>query len=183
MIFDNGALDTSAAGATCVMLAWQFGQGREGMPQSGRSLEDATLDAELSWGEANTADPSGFDTALGDLAAAERRAEAERRMRHRAASDFLAAFYRSDVENAKALKDQGVLTGFSNGQIAFAKARRPAEVAIVVTSNGNLSVLYAPGGKRALVQRTDVGEFDPLIKTALRKQMIRLVIGYLGIGH
>lgn len=154
------------------------------MPQPGRSLEDTSLDTELAWGEAASVYPSsGFDTALGDLAAAERRAEAERRMRYRAACEFLASFYRSDVENAKALKDQGVSTGFANNQVAFAKAGRPAEVAIVVTSNGNLSVLYAPGGKRALVQRTDVGEFDPLIKTPLRKQMIRLVIGYLGIGH
>lgn len=154
------------------------------MPQPGRSLEDATLDSELAWGEGAEAHAaSGFDAALSDLGAAERRAEAERRMRLRAAREFLAAFYRSDVENAKTLKDHGVSTGFADNRIAFAKAGRPAEVAIVVTGNGNLSVLFAPGGKRAAMQRTDVGEFDPLIKTALRKQMIRLVIGYLGVGH
>lgn len=146
------------------------------MQQHGQSLPDTDLD----WGE--PAPPSGFDTALHELGAVERRAEAERRMRHRAAGEFLAAFYRSDVENAAVLKDRGVATGLSHNRISFAKAGRTAEVAIVVTGDGGLAVLFAPGGRRALMQRTDVGEFDPLIKTALRKQMIRLVIGYLGVG-
>ena len=153
------------------------------MQQPGRPLPDATLDMDIDWGEPVSAPAaSGFDAALGDLGAAERRAEAERRMRHRAAREFLAAFYRSDVENAKTLKDHGVATGFADNRIAFAKAGRPAEVAIVATHEGDLAVLFAPAGRRDLMQRTDVSAFDPLIKTALRKQMIRLVIGYLGIG-
>ena len=147
------------------------------MPQPDRLTQDAGLD----WGEPDV-EPSGFDAALGDLGAAERRAEAERRLRFRAACEFLAAFYKGDVETAKGLRDQGVATAFAGNRIAFAKAGRPAEVAISVTPEGWIAVLFAPGGRRALVQRTDVGEFDPLIKTALRKQMIRIVIGYLGVG-
>jgi hypothetical protein len=86
------------------------------------------------------------------------------------------------VENAKALKQWGVSTGFKSNQVAFAKVGRPAEVAIVVTGGGELSVLFAPGGQRATMQRTELGEFDPLTKTALRKRMIELVIRYLGVG-
>ena len=126
---------------------------------------------------------SGFDQALNDLGVRERRVEAERRMRHRAACEFLAAFYRSDVENAKTLKQSGIATGLTPTQIAFAKAGRPAEVAIVVADGGSLSVMFAPGGLRARVQRTDLGEFDPMTKSAMRKRMIGLVIGYLGVGE
>ena len=103
-------------------------------------------------------------------------------MRHRAACEFLTAFYRSDVENANILKRSGIATGLAPTQIAFAKAGRPAEVAIVVTDGGGLSVMFAPGGLRTRIQRTDLGEFDPMIKSAMRKRMIGLVIGYLGVG-
>ncbi|KQP52297.1 MULTISPECIES: hypothetical protein [unclassified Methylobacterium] len=139
-----------------------------------------SLDVDSAWGQEPTT--SGFDQALSELGAAERRAEAERRMRYRAAGEFLAAFYKSDVESAKALKQRGVSTGFKPNQIAFAKAGRPAEVVIVVTGGGDFSVLFAPGGQRATMQRVDLGEFDPLTKTAMRKRMIQVVIGYLGMG-
>ncbi|MBX9931184.1 MAG: hypothetical protein K2Y56_06555 [Methylobacterium sp.] len=144
----------------------------------------AVLLGDLAWSE-TAPEPvtSGFDEALRHLGGAERRAEAERRMRYRAASEFLAAFYKGDVENAKALKQWGISTGFKSSQIAFAKSGRPAEVAIVVTGGGELSVLFAPGGQRSTMQRTELGEFDPLTKTALRKRMIELVIGYLGVRN
>ena len=153
------------------------------MQQEGQPSPDASPDSDVGWSETPPAPvTSGFDEALRHLGAAERRAEAERRMRYRAASEFLAAFYKSDVENAKALKRWGVSTGFKSNQVAFAKVGRPAEVAIVVTGGGELSVLFAPGGLRATMQRTELGEFDPLTKTALRKRMIELVIRYLGVG-
>lgn len=151
--------------------------------KEGGHQSDAPLNAEIGWSETAPAPvTSGFDDALSHLGGAERRAEAEKRMRYRAASEFLAAFYKSDVENAKALKRWGVSTGFKANQVAFARAGRPAEVAIVVTGGGELSVLFAPGGQRATMQRTELGAFDPLAKTALRKRMIELVIGYLGVG-
>jgi hypothetical protein len=147
------------------------------MQQRGAVLPDA----DLEWGEPSPAG-SGFDAALGSLAPAERRAEAERRMRHRAACEFLAAFYRSDVANAKVLKERGVTTGLASNRIAFAKAGRPAEVAVAVTPEGGVAVLFAPGGKPALIQRTDLGEFDPMTKSALRRRIVEVVTGYLGVG-
>ncbi|WP_375464642.1 hypothetical protein [uncultured Methylobacterium sp.] len=151
--------------------------------QSGRFAGKAAPESDIDWSEpAPAPHGSGFDEVLQDLGTVERRAEAEKRMRHRAACEFLATFYRSDVENAKVLKQQGIATGLAPTQIAFAKAGRPAEVAIVVTTGGALSVMFAPGGLRTHVQRTDLGDFDPLAKSTLRRRMIGLVIGYLGVG-
>lgn len=172
----EAAVSMTPAVVATLVVDGRLGSGRM---QQGRSPEAAVRDDDVAWEESGA---SGFDAALADLEAPERRAEAERRMRYRAACEFLAAFYKSDVASAQTLKDRGVATGFQSDRIAFAKAGRPAEVAIVATRQGHLSVLFAPSGRRDLMQRTDVGEFDPLIKSALRKQMIRLVIGYLGVG-
>ena len=135
----------------------------------------------VAWDEADTG-ASGFDAALGDLSPMERRAQAERRMRHRAACDFLATFYAADVARAKILTERGVTTGLASNRIAFAKSGRPAEVAVAVTPEGGFAVLFAPAGKAALMQRTDLGEFDPVAKSVLRRRMIQVVMGYLGVS-